>query len=201
MHRRPLLELLDGYAERHPEEHATSERFALFVRRHPRCFERDLWAGHVTGSAWLVDGSGRRVLLTHHRKLGRWMQLGGHSDGMADPLEVALREAREESGLEVAPLSPRVFDLDIHEIPARRSEPPHWHFDVRFALQVVGSEAFRVSDESLDLAWVAIDEIEAYTDEESVLRMARKWRLRMRGLCPTAARFHVETFDSGAREE
>lgn len=181
MHRKPLIELLEAYAERHPEERATSERFVDFVRRHPRCFERDLWAGHVTGSAWLLDGTGGRVLLTHHRKLGRWMQLGGHSDGVPDPLEVALQEAREESGLDVVPVSTHVFDLDIHGIPARRQDPAHWHFDVRFALQVVGSETFRVSDESLDLAWVSIDQLETYTDEESVLRMARKWRLQMAG--------------------
>ena len=68
-----------------------------------------------------------------------------------------------------------VFDLDIHEIPARKQDPAHFHFDVRFALQVTGSEQFRVSPESLDLAWVPIAQLSDYTDEESMLRMARKW--------------------------
>ncbi|MFX3657893.1 MAG: NUDIX hydrolase [bacterium] len=176
MHRQTLLSLLDDYAARHPDEAATTSWFIEFVAAHERCFERDLWAGHVTGSAWLVDGSGDRVLLTHHRKLGRWLQLGGHSDGNPRTLEVALKEAREESGLDVRPLSEAVFDLDVHEIPARRSDPAHHHFDVRFALQVVGDEAFRVSGESLDLAWVPIDRLGDYTGEDSVLRMARKWR-------------------------
>jgi 8-oxo-dGTP pyrophosphatase MutT (NUDIX family) len=176
MHRQTLLSLLDDYAARHPDEAATTSWFARFVANHERCFERDLWAGHVTGSAWLVDGSGDRVLLTHHRKLGRWLQLGGHSDGNPRTLQVALKEAREESGLDVRPLSEAVFDLDVHEIPARRSDPAHHHFDVRFALQVAGDESFRVSGESLDLAWVPIDRLGDYTDEESVLRMARKWR-------------------------
>ena len=176
MHRLPLLELLHRYTVAHPEESATIERFLDFVNRHERCFERDLREGHITGSAWLVDGAGERVLLTHHRKLGRWLQLGGHSDGDPRPLRVAVNEAREESGLEVRPLSVGVFDLDVHEIPARRRDPAHLHFDVRFALQTVGSEAFRLSDESLDLAWVPIERLEEYTGEESVLRMARKWR-------------------------
>jgi 8-oxo-dGTP pyrophosphatase MutT (NUDIX family) len=178
MDRQPLLQLLHDYAELHPDEQTVTNRFIDFVAAHERCFHRDLWAGHVTGSAWLVDGGGGRVLLTHHRKLGRWLQLGGHSDGHPEPLAVALKEAREESGLEVVPLSTAIFDLDIHEIPARGSDPAHHHFDVRFALQVVGSESFRVSGESLELAWVAIERLADYTTEESVLRMARKWRQR-----------------------
>jgi 8-oxo-dGTP pyrophosphatase MutT (NUDIX family) len=175
MHRRSLLTLLDDYSARHPEESATTAWFVDFVNTHPRCFHRDLWAGHITGSAWLVDGSGGRVLLTHHRKLGRWLQLGGHSDGDPHTLGVAQKEASEESGLCVRPLSEAVFDLDVHEIPARKGDPAHWHFDVRFALQVTGSEDFRVSGESLDLAWVPIDRLGEYTDEASMLRMARKW--------------------------
>jgi 8-oxo-dGTP pyrophosphatase MutT (NUDIX family) len=176
MHRQPLIELLHEYASRHPEENATTERFLDFLARNERCFERDLWEGHVTGSAWLVDGAGDQVLLTHHRKLGRWMQLGGHSDGDPKPLRVALLEAHEESGLKVRPLAVTVFDLDIHEIPARGLDPAHLHFDLRFALEVVGSDEFRISDESLDLAWVPINRLSEYSDEESVLRMARKWR-------------------------
>jgi len=176
MHRCHLLELLETYAARFPDESATG-RFIEFVSRNERCFERDLWEGHVTGSAWLVDGSGERVLLTHHRKLGRWLQLGGHSDGDPRLLEVAMQEAREESGLAVAPLSREIFDLDIHEIPARKPDPTHLHYDVRFALQVFGGEDFRISVESLDLAWVPIDELERYTDEASMLRMAAKWRM------------------------
>lgn len=176
MHRRELLTLLRDYRERYPAELAVAERFRDFVERNPHCFERTLETGHVTGSAWLVDSSGTRVLLTHHRKLGRWLQLGGHSDGHPRPLEVAMAEAREESGLDVRPVDERVFDLDIHGIPAHKGEPAHEHFDVRFALRATGSELFRVSDESHDLAWVPIDELERYTGEESVLRMARKWR-------------------------
>jgi len=167
--------LLGDYGLRHPEELALVDRFRGFVEANERCFERDLWAGHVTGSAWLVNAARDAVLLTHHRKLGRWLQLGGHSDGNPDSLAVALTEAREESGLDVAALSPVVFDLDIHEIPARKQDPAHFHFDVRFALTVTGAEAFRVSAESLDLAWVPIARLADYTDEESMLRMARKW--------------------------
>ena len=176
MHREYLLGQLADYSDRHPRESRLIGRFRTFVESHERCFDRHLWAGHVTGSAWLVDRDGSRVLLTPHRKLGRWLQLGGHSDGNPDTLQVALAEAGEESGLAVAPLSHLVYDIDIHEIPARGSEPAHLHYDVRFALQVVGDQTFRVSQESLDLAWVSIDRLGAFTDEPSMLRMAGKWR-------------------------
>jgi 8-oxo-dGTP pyrophosphatase MutT (NUDIX family) len=168
--------LLETYAARYPQEVDVIEATRMLLRDEPRCFERTCWRGHITGSAWLVDATERRVLLTHHRKLGRWLQLGGHSDGDTDPLRVACREAEEESGLKVAAVSSELFDLDIHEIPARSSDPAHYHFDLRFALRVVGSEQFSVSDESHALAWVEIAALETVTEEPSMLRMAQKWR-------------------------
>jgi len=174
MHRRNLLDRLDKYAARHADEAATVERFIEFVQGEPRCFERDCWAGHITGSAWLVDPGGEALLLTHHKKLDIWVQLGGHSDGDPNTQAVALREAAEESGCEVELISPEIFDLDVHEIPARKTDPAHFHFDVRFALRA-SSREFSVSDESLALAWVEIDRLQAFTDEGSIMRMRRKW--------------------------
>ena len=130
--RQNLVSLLQRYVARYPAETASFTRYAQFIMSNPRCFERDSWLGHVTGSAWLVDASGERVLLTHHRKLNKWLQLGGHSDGHPIPLEVALREATEESGVEVEPVATELFDVDIHEIPARKSDPTH--FSLRSAV-------------------------------------------------------------------
>jgi 8-oxo-dGTP pyrophosphatase MutT (NUDIX family) len=170
-----VIRQLKEYRRRHPSESATIDRFEAFVDSEPHCFERNCWAGHVTGSAWIVNAHQTHVLLTHHKKLNRWLQLGGHSDGDSDPLRVACREAEEESGLAVAPVSMHLFDIDIHLIPARKDDPAHHHFDARYALHVVSSDAFRVSDESLALRWVKIDEIGALTTEASMLRMGRKW--------------------------
>ena len=178
MLRKPLLALLTDYGQRHPDEAAVVDRFRTFVSANPRCFERDLWAGHVTGSAWLVDSKGESVLLTHHRKLGRWLQLGGHSDGIPDVLAVARMEAEEESGLVIQALGVEVFDLDIHEIPPRKGDPAHFHYDARFVFQATGSQEFTVSPESIDLAWVPIERLAEYTDELSMLRMAEKWAQR-----------------------
>ncbi len=183
MKRQPLVALLETYKARWNDEHETCDRYLDFVSRNPDCFERSLEEGHVTGSAWLVNIAGSHVLLTHHRKLGQWFQLGGHADGEANVTKVAMAEAREESGLEgLRFVSDEIFDIDIHLIPARKGEAAHYHYDVRFALQAVGSDAFSVSEESFDLAWVELANLEEYTREESMLRMARKWSNQYRVL-------------------
>ena len=142
-------------------------------------YVRERLAGHLTASSWLVDRSGRRVLLTHHRKLGRWLQLGGHADGDVDLGRVALREAEEESGLEGLTLEGGLFDLDRHWIPVREDVPGHWHYDVRYVVRAGSREDFVVSAESLDLAW---RDIEAIADDSmadaSLRRMSRKWLQR-----------------------
>ncbi len=179
--REPLILLLDRYQPIDAADAETKERFLAFVRAEPECFERTLLKGHVTGSSWLVDSSGERVLLTHHRKLDKWLQLGGHADGDSDVLRVACREAEEESGLPaVVPVGTEIFDIDIHLIPARNEVPEHYHYDLRFVLRSEGDDNFVVSDESHDLAWIPIPEIERYTTERSVLRMKEKWLMEHR---------------------
>jgi len=173
-----LIELLHAYRESHPLESPVIERYVKFVEHHSDCFLRSQLAGHVTGSAWLVNRAGTHVLLTHHRKLDRWLQLGGHADGHTNVLEVALKEAREESGIQaIQALDTQLFDIDIHEIPARKNEPAHFHYDARFALQVSETDQFTPSDESHALDWVLISELAQYTDDESMIRMAGKWQL------------------------
>jgi 8-oxo-dGTP pyrophosphatase MutT (NUDIX family) len=142
----------------------------------PDAFERSRADAHFTGSAWLVSADGERVLLTHHRKLNRWLQLGGHADGDADLARVALREAAEESGLSDLAIEGAVFDIDRHLIPARGEVPAHWHYDVRYVVRARGSERFAVSEESLALAWRSIADIATDTSADASLRrMATRW--------------------------
>ena len=176
MHRRPFLQLLDDYRRRHPDETEVVDRFEQFVRRHDDCFERTCVPGHLTGSAFLVDASGEKLLLTHHRKLNLWLQLGGHADGHPDMLANALREAEEESELDdIVAIDTAIFDLDVHPIPARGSDPEHLHYDVRFLLRHTGSGGFTVTDESHDLVWAPLATLDRYTTEASIERMAKKW--------------------------
>ena len=174
----PLLrQQLAAHAAACPQQAALARQFAALLDDAHNPFVRERLEGHFTGSAWLVSADGQRVLLMHHRKLERWLQPGGHADGDTDLAAVALKEASEESGLAQLALQDGViFDLDRHWIPERASVPGHWHFDVRYVVRCVGSEAFVANAESLALAWREVKDIaqDAGADD-SLRRMAARW--------------------------
>ncbi len=175
--RQALLEALSRYRALDGEEAEMAGRLQRFVEAHPDCLRRSQQAGHVTGSAWIVDRERAHVLLTHHRALNRWLQLGGHGEGESSVLLTALREAREESGLqEITPLSTDIFDLDVHPIPARGAEPAHFHYDVRYLLEADRAWPLVVTAESKELAWVPVEEVPRLNPEASMLRLAAKSR-------------------------
>ena len=177
----PLLKLIDEYLRTYPEEIEVVGRYLDFVSSNTNCFERTLGTGHVTGSALILDTSRCRVLLTHHRKLNKWLQPGGHADGDSDVMNVAMREAIEETGLaEIKLMTDQLLDVDIHLIPSSGRETQHLHYDCRLLLCSVGSDSYVVSEESNDLAWVPMDRISDYTTEESIARMVDKAKIILR---------------------
>lgn len=175
---RLALELTSGAAGLGPvAEHYRAE-IRAFLRSHgPVALTRACAPGHLTASCLLWDDAGERVLLHHHRKLGLWLQFGGHCDGDGDVRRVALRETLEESGIEPAWISAAPVDYDIHTIPARPArgarpaEPEHLHLDVRFVAAAPAGARERLSDESLALAWLSPDEARARGLDESLARM------------------------------
>lgn len=174
-----LREALRTYAERFPDETAVVATFLELIDAWPDCLVRDHLPGHLTASGWVVHGASQSVLLTHHRKLDKWLQLGGHADGDPDLPAVAAREIVEESGLRAfsAEGDPNVpFDIDIHEIPPYGRVPRHLHYDLRFAYRAPEQAPPVVSDESHDVAWVPLSQLEQFTTEESMVRMRDKWR-------------------------
>jgi len=175
MHRNLLLTKLRAYSTNDNHETEMLHRIIQFVEANENCFERSLLIGHITASAFIVNKNRTHTLLTHHHKLEKWLQLGGHADGNPEVLNVALREAEEESGLKIIhAISENVFDVDVHDIPEHKNVPAHLHYDVRFLIEADETHPLIISSESKDLAWIPIAKIEDYTTEESMLRPMRK---------------------------
>ncbi|MFJ9006844.1 NUDIX hydrolase [Streptomyces canus] len=143
---------------------------------HPDGMWKACEEGHITASALVVDPERGQALLTLHKKLGMWLQMGGHCEPDDTSLEAAaLREATEESGIAGLTLLPGgPVRLDRHPIPP----PCHWHFDVQYAALAPSGAVETVSDESLDVRWFAYDEVAAVADD-SVVRLLEATRARL----------------------
>jgi 8-oxo-dGTP pyrophosphatase MutT (NUDIX family) len=175
--RTELLRKLRAHEARGLDAHegAMAAETIAFVAEHLHGAERTFAGGHLTGSAWVVDAARERTLLTHHAKLGIWVQLGGHADGDWDIAAVAMREAREESGLtRLRLVTAEIFDVDRHWIPERKGEAGHWHYDVRFLIEADVGEPLVITRESKELRWVELARMREFSVEESMLRMVRK---------------------------
>jgi 8-oxo-dGTP pyrophosphatase MutT (NUDIX family) len=171
---RRRVDLLDALAAYRPEDSRDEEvlhRFRDFLAR-PDPFFRENAEGHVTASAIVMLPPGDRVVLVSHRKLGGWLQPGGHveaEDGSV--FETALREVREETGIErlEAPRGRSILDLDVHPIPAFGDEPPHFHYDVRFLM--TSEDGDELTDGA---AAFALDAIPSVDRDGSLERAVRK---------------------------
>lgn len=174
-----LYDKLRTYEQRYKNDSTelrTINKIKTFSEQNKNCFSRLNREGHITGSAWIVNETFDAFLLVHHRKLGWWLQLGGHADGESNILNVALREAQEESGLSnFKVLSDEIFDVDVHPIPERLHERGHFHFDIRFLLQTSSTALLHRSvRESFGLAWVPLSEILENPLYKNVRKMAIK---------------------------
>jgi 8-oxo-dGTP pyrophosphatase MutT (NUDIX family) len=170
-----LLTEIASYKTSYKEEELFVPKFIELLRS-TRAFYRDHLPGHITGSAWIVNQDFSKALLIEHAKLKRWLQPGGHADGETDVIQVAMREAQEETGVtNLTPLSTTFFDLDIHSIPERRDFPAHYHYDVRYIFQVDDSVELIINDESTGLKWVSFETIASLTQNSpSIMRMVEK---------------------------
>ncbi len=176
MHRNYLLEMLSSYALHFPEEEILKQEMISFIKKNEHCFERSLEAGHITASSWILNYDRSKALLMHHKKLDKWLQLGGHCDGDHNTLKVALKEAQEESGIaDIMPIRNNIFDIDIHFIPANAQEKGHYHYDIRYLLQITKDQLAPGNDESNALRWITKDVMELPTSDPSMLRMFNKW--------------------------
>lgn len=177
MNRESLLQLLSSHQPWNGGEAAHADRAMEFVRRTEDFASRLNPAGHLTGSAWVVNPAKDAVLLIHHVNLDRWLQPGGHvEEGDGTIQATAQREAREECGIEMAELvDPRLYDIDVHPIPERKGFPAHLHYDFRFLVRVPDGVALLAQAEEIHAAkWFSPEAILAMQLGPSVERMTLK---------------------------
>ncbi len=176
MKRKLLTNLLGNYFPISKEENKYKIRMLNFISKNEKCFERSLDFGHITASAWLLNKNKTHALLMLHTKLNLWVQLGGHCDGNPNPLEVAIKEASEESGIsKIIPIEKTIFDIDIHLIPGAKELKSHYHYDVRFLLACDSDQGVKSNHESKKLKWIDKNPKNLPTESLSVTRMFYKW--------------------------
>lgn len=169
-----LINSIKNYMVRNPGDANLARTFIEFISKNRNCLSRECSLGHITTSAWVENTDGTRFLLTKHKKLKMWLQLGGHVEGSSDLLSEAIREVREESGLEKLKLKGKgIFDLGLYYIPRFEETPPHYHYDIRFLLTSLEKEdAIKISNESDALQWFEI----IPPKSGDLLKMYSKWK-------------------------
>lgn len=175
-----LIAELRQYRGVDANEEAFRSRMLELVENDPLYWHRDTMPGHITASAYIVSPQMDRMLLHFHRKLDRWLQVGGHDDGEQHPAKAVVREVAEESGLQQFDFfgDPVIFDLDIHPIPAKGKMPAHDHLDVRYLMIAEPDQELNPADgESQELAWFTLEEAEIRMGEEGALRVLNKIRV------------------------
>lgn len=153
-----------------------------FVKTYPNIFNKNCEPGHLTGSALIVNPRDKTVLLHLHKKLNKWLQFGGHADYETDLANVALREAKEETGLPDLAFHPSIppfkpLDIDMHLIPQKGDIPEHYHLDFRYLLTTYFPNQLSVDEyESDTFIWIPFSEISLYLDkiDGSLLRLIKK---------------------------
>ena len=170
-----LLDELRSYEPADDAEAHNVESVVSLLTRSAHPFSRGQFdPGHVTASCYIVDPDGR-LLLHHHRRLERWLQMGGHVEADEITSAAALREGREESGLPDLMLDGAILDVDVHAIPESKGDPRHHHFDVRYIAHTAAPHSVTMDDEeSNDLAWFTLERAEELMNAPESSRVIRK---------------------------
>jgi len=168
---------LNELIRRYPSDDTNKALTLLFLQNHDNFRSRDNKYGHITASCWVINQNRDTALLTHHKKLDKWFQLGGQIEAEdTDIYSASQRELQEESGLRSGKILLReIFDIDVHKIPTKKGVPEHFHFDLRILFQADDTEVISFdTNESMLVKWMHLDEIEKVSREESITRMIDK---------------------------
>lgn len=161
-----LLEQLQSY-QPYNEQEANDKAVMLCLledESQPDLFTRENTVVHFTASAWMVNREHTKVLMIYHNIYNSWSWTGGHADGEHDLLAVAMKEAKEETGVQtITPVSEDIFSIEILTVDGHvkrgKYVPSHLHLNVTYLLEADEAEMLRVKpDENSGVAWFALEE-------------------------------------------
>ena len=180
---------LEAYRPFNEQEERDRQAMLAAMAAHEDIFLRSCAFFHMTASAWIVNARRDRALMAWHNLYRAWSWTGGHADGETDLLSVALREAREETGLvHVAPVFPEIFSLETLWVEGHEKRgkyvPCHLHLNVTYLLEADAGDALRAKpDENSGVRWFMLDEaVEASTEEWMRARVYEKLNRKVRAL-------------------
>ena len=178
-----MMAMLEAHQPADEKEAHDIELIQQMIQAHPNIMNMNCEVGHLTASSVIVDDNSHKTLLHFHKRLNRWLQVGGHGDYETDFSIVALREAQEETGLpdlsflsNNSPIVP--IDYDVHTIPQNGDFPEHLHLDFRYVLTTSQPDQLSPEDgESAQFKWLTFDEALSLGDiDYSLKRLLKKAR-------------------------
>lgn len=177
MNKSDLLTLIYDYFRKYPlDSHAI--KTISFLEENELFWQKENLLGHITASAWVINKNFNLTLLTHHLKLNKWLQLGGHIEQNDNKIfDSCIREVKEESGLEAIYFySKEIFDIDVHIIPNLKNPLlSHLHYDIRFLIIASEKEEIKFDfNESNCVKWFTFNEIRNLSVDNSLYRMIEK---------------------------
>lgn len=175
-----MIDKLKAYKAINEQEQTDQEAMLQFIERNPDCFERTNLVGHITSSAIVMNKTLDKVLFAHHNIYNSWGWVGGHNDGDSNCLFVAMKEAKEETGVEnIYPFSEDILGLDIiyvsNHIKNGKYVSDHLHLNVTYLLIADETDELKVNiQENSGVRWFHIDEVFEHVSEERMVAVYRK---------------------------
>lgn len=174
-----ILKEIESYKPWDSEEKEAKEKIVEYLKTNNIIIDTENKDGHLTASAWIVNSKRDKILMTHHKILDIWIQLGGHTNKGETAFIAALREGYEESGLKtISEVNKDIFDLDVHYFPETRKNKAHYHYDIRYLFEANENDEIVVSNESKDVKWISFEDLYKFTDEKALQRMMEKAKLK-----------------------
>ena len=173
MNSQELAEQIKNYIPFNEQEERDKVLFLQWLNENENAFSRKNTVAHMTASAWVVNKDRTKVLMVYHNIYNSWSWLGGHADGEKDLLKVAVREVKEEAGIQnVHPVSEEIFSLESLTVDGHVKNgsyiSSHLHFNVTYLLEADSEESVSIKpDENSGVSWL--------TPEEALKRSTEPW--------------------------